>query len=293
MAGLGWKRWTRERLTAAEVQGYLQDQVIMHFDSASQRDAVLPESGLSDGMVCYLEDVDDFFYREVGGSIWRPLSARWPVHTGGPLPSYAAGIRDGELFYSTVYQCALIVGNGGYQQASAVTGTSLNTYVASLQAAGIGSLHNGFLYFDTQANRMYACIGNLDFVLVGGYPAPRVITGFPSAKAGWSYVAGGTTWVRSNGNGTASLYLQMTKVDAAITVPVSGDIGNVDIGQVPAAYNPYDSSVLVSGAGGRAAHGYIGTDGVIALVSTTPGSSIAIGETISLSGSYRLADQTF
>lgn len=72
--GLGWKAWTRERLPADELQGYIQDQVVMVFESAAARDAELPVPVA--GMHCHLSDVKrDLWY---DGDSWELL---------GPMPS--------------------------------------------------------------------------------------------------------------------------------------------------------------------------------------------------------------
>lgn len=69
MAGLGRKVFTRETLGSAEVNGYLMDQVIMRFPSASARSAVIPTP--SEGMHTYLDDAGrvEFF----NGAGWESL----------------------------------------------------------------------------------------------------------------------------------------------------------------------------------------------------------------------------
>jgi hypothetical protein len=52
--GLGWKPWTRERLTADELQGYIQDQVVMDFPDPTVRDAELAGSA-TEGMVTHAD----------------------------------------------------------------------------------------------------------------------------------------------------------------------------------------------------------------------------------------------
>ena len=53
MAGLGWKTWsTGETVTAANFQGYLQDQVIAVFATTSARDTAI--SSPSDGQFAYV-----------------------------------------------------------------------------------------------------------------------------------------------------------------------------------------------------------------------------------------------
>lgn len=58
MAGLGRKVFAAgEVLTAANVQGYLQDQTVMVFDDATDRATVLG-TAVAEGMVTYLKDVN-------------------------------------------------------------------------------------------------------------------------------------------------------------------------------------------------------------------------------------------
>jgi len=44
VAGAGYKTWTRERLSISDLQGYLQDQVVLHYPSSAARDTALPSS---------------------------------------------------------------------------------------------------------------------------------------------------------------------------------------------------------------------------------------------------------
>jgi len=285
MAGLGWRRFTRETLSSLDVQGYLMDQAVMRFDSIAQRAQKLVDP--SDGMVTYLEDVDDLEVMEGGGQYWIPVSGRWREHTGGALPT--TGVREGDIIASSVYQCPMIRRGGGWRQAGVVGVTSLNNYIASLQAAGIEGVHNGFLVMDTDANRIYACMGALNFMQVAGRAAPtRSTAGWTSPASGWAFVGGGVTWYRSVGNGLMHMYVEMTRTGAALTVPANGDIGNVLLATAPATILPMDSVPLHSGSGGRVATGFLGADGGLVLGAVAPGSNIAMGETISLGGAYRL-----
>lgn len=70
MAGMGHKTWTRERLTADEVQGYLMDQVVAQFASASERDAFLGVDP-ADGWHVHLRDSGVTLVRV--NSTWRQL----------------------------------------------------------------------------------------------------------------------------------------------------------------------------------------------------------------------------
>lgn len=71
MAGRGWKRFTRQRLASDEVQGYLMDQTVQTWPSASARNAALGGTDLADGMVTYLADTGRLEIRHGGG--WRLL----------------------------------------------------------------------------------------------------------------------------------------------------------------------------------------------------------------------------
>lgn len=56
MAGLGWKAWTRERLSQPDLQGFIQDQVVMAFTTAVDRGIKL--TAPAEGMTCKLMDLD-------------------------------------------------------------------------------------------------------------------------------------------------------------------------------------------------------------------------------------------
>jgi hypothetical protein len=77
MAGLGARTWVAgEVVTAANVQGYLQDQAVMVFASAAARDSALASP--SEGMTCYLKDVDQL--QTYNGSAWNPpINLPWGV----------------------------------------------------------------------------------------------------------------------------------------------------------------------------------------------------------------------
>lgn len=82
--GLGWKRWTRERLPADELQGYLQDQVVAVFPSNSVRDAELGVSDVPEGMHVHVIESGRTLVRVgvgVGGS-WQIV---------GPYPGTRVG----------------------------------------------------------------------------------------------------------------------------------------------------------------------------------------------------------
>lgn len=79
MAGAGRKIWTRETLSSADVQNYLQDQSVMVFASAAARTAAIPAP--SAGMVSYLADVERWDGYSNGA--WRYLGNRRPAAITG------------------------------------------------------------------------------------------------------------------------------------------------------------------------------------------------------------------
>jgi hypothetical protein len=167
--------------------------------------------------------------------------------------------------------------------------TTVSAYTAALTAAGINSVHNGFLVMKYDENQIYAGTGNLNFVLVAGTGGSLVTTGFTAGDAGWAV---GTAWVRHVGGGMAHLYYETTKTGSVQNVSISGEFTNVTVGNVPAAYAPHTTAVLTSGGTGRVASGSISNTGAITLAAVAPGAGIVVGETISLGGVYRLASAT-
>jgi len=94
MAGLGYKAFTAGAvLTAAQVQGYLQDQAVMTFASSAARSAAITSP--SQGMTTYLTDSNTYWqYFDAYNSSTNPggaASAGWY-----PLPGSLAfhGYRD-------------------------------------------------------------------------------------------------------------------------------------------------------------------------------------------------------
>ncbi len=71
MPGLGRKVFSAgDILAAADVQGYLQDQVVMVFNNATDRTTALG-TAVSEGMVSYLKDTDAL---QVYGTAWANVS---------------------------------------------------------------------------------------------------------------------------------------------------------------------------------------------------------------------------
>lgn len=75
MAGAGTRLFVAgEVLTAAQVNTYLQDQVIAVFADSAARDAAYGGAGeptLAEGMFCFLKDTNEFLYYT--GSAWSAV----------------------------------------------------------------------------------------------------------------------------------------------------------------------------------------------------------------------------
>ena len=72
MSGLGYKTFSAgEILTAANVQGYLQDQSVMVFADSAARSSALG-TAVSQGMVSYLQDTSKL---QVYGTAWADVSS--------------------------------------------------------------------------------------------------------------------------------------------------------------------------------------------------------------------------
>lgn len=85
MAGLGRKVFAAgEVLTAANVQGYLQDQAVMVFDDAADRASTLG-TAVAEGMVTYLKDVNTV--QVYDGSLFKVVTSD-PTITASTATSY-------------------------------------------------------------------------------------------------------------------------------------------------------------------------------------------------------------
>lgn len=102
MAGAGYKLFTTGSvLTAADVNTYLQEQVVMRFATTTARDTAL--SGvLAEGMICYI-DADNNLYKYTG-------SAWVNVDSGSTSPLTTKG----DLYTYSTTDARLAVGTNGY-----------------------------------------------------------------------------------------------------------------------------------------------------------------------------------
>lgn len=71
---MGWKLWTRERLTTADMQALLQDQAVLQFASVSARDAAIATGARKAGMLSYTQADGTYWGCDADGGTWRVLS---------------------------------------------------------------------------------------------------------------------------------------------------------------------------------------------------------------------------
>ena len=120
MAGAGYKLFnTGDVLTAAQVNTYLQEQVVMRFATTTARDTAL--SGvLAEGMICYI-DADNNLYKYTG-SAWVNVDSgsTSPLTTKGDLYTYST--TDARLAVGT---------NGQVLTADSTTATGLKWAAAA------------------------------------------------------------------------------------------------------------------------------------------------------------------
>lgn len=136
MAGLGRRTWTAgEVVTAANVQGYLQDQSVMVFASVAARTAAIATP--TEGMVSYLSDTkgmdvyDGAAWKRIadtGASIIQVVTATTNTAVTNTTATYAdTGLTATITPFSTTSKILVLVS----QSVQPVTGT--NTYAAGFQ----------------------------------------------------------------------------------------------------------------------------------------------------------------
>ena len=123
MAGAGAKLFVAgDVLTAAQVNTYLQDQVIMRFASSVARDAAFGGAGepvLAEGMFCYLLDTNEFL-----------------VYTGAAWTAVDTSVDASKIPLSTVTTAGdLIVGTGNATVTRLAASTS--GYVLTSNGTGV------------------------------------------------------------------------------------------------------------------------------------------------------------
>lgn len=108
--------------------------------------------------------------------------------------------------------------------------------------------------------------------------------------AGWSVT---TILMQAGWNGSAYLDVTLTRTGAGIFVPTDGDIGNQQLGTIPAAWWPPLIMPARSTYTGPLATGWLNNSGGLFLASISPGASLATGVAVQVAtGFYPLKNPT-
>ncbi len=303
MAGAGHKTWTRERLTVDDVQGYLQDQVVLNYPSTAAADAdlVAPTAG----MLRWLADVDRYEGRtpnadgssETGG-VWRGFARHWGTFAGAmltPVANDRTTPQAGDTCYSALWRCSAIVAGTvapAWKQLDIPTVGTIagrDTFAADA-AAGGAALPAGFLvHVGGTVERHYERTSDAGWRLVGGRAGAAVTltTGSGAPETGWGSHSG---TIQHHGNGMATVTLDIVRAGAAITPSTTGKITNSPLITLPPGWEARAGTAIGQGANGnRGAFAYIGVNSrVVTLIAVAGTADIATGATISLAGTYAL-----
>lgn len=84
---MGWKLWTRERLSLPDLQEHIQDQVVARFTSASARNTAIPLSERTEGMLTFREELDGVW------EAWDEAAAGWKIVGMRRPPSIRGTLR--------------------------------------------------------------------------------------------------------------------------------------------------------------------------------------------------------
>lgn len=129
-------------LTAADVNGYLMDQSVMRFASASARDTAIPSP--TEGMVCYLDDLN--YLMVYTGSAW--------TITGGDKPYFAGSVSGYSLANNATVGApiATTVTRGFANSSGVITVPSTGIYQISYYTSyGINATGRRQSYIQTSA----------------------------------------------------------------------------------------------------------------------------------------------
>jgi hypothetical protein len=167
MPGLGFRTFVPgEVLTAANVQGYLQDQAVMVFGGTAARSSAIPTP--SEGMVCVLTDSDQLVY--YNGSAWvtgLPFSS-WAAYTptlsGLSNPNGSLDFKFTQIG-KTVHVRGLITLGAGFSFSGGVLdiGVPVNWtgYILGHTLGNVTYTNNSSYFLGTNI-----CVGNVSFMRV-------------------------------------------------------------------------------------------------------------------------------
>jgi hypothetical protein len=151
MAGLGYRAFTGGSvITAAQVQGYLQDQAVMKFASATARDAAITSP--TEGMVCYLADSSAMFAYDGGSWCIVPVTSEFVTNTTYTIASPAATAQN--VYAATGSGASLAAGFTyrveGLLRANFTVGLTGNQ--GSMQLTYSGTAASSYIQFNGASN---------------------------------------------------------------------------------------------------------------------------------------------
>lgn len=292
MPGRGYKRFTREILSSADVQDFLQDQAVMRFSSVAERTAELLEP--APGMTSYVDATQRTEVYRAGG--WYPLGRFLGSRSSWPDTATLA-IDRGDYFYSIPHQCHMIAGASatGWAQLEtpSVNGRAgVDQLYSAVLAAGM-SIPNAFRVYAHGIEREYVWDRSA-WQLIGGRPSNLLIGGAAfTAASGWSIYSTdpSPSYIRNHSDGYAYLRLQVTRTGASMTMNGSAaPNGEFPLATVAPWHECLDHGIFHEGRGiglGFAVAAMLG--GTVYLNHwAEPGSVLSTGSVINVQGLYRL-----
>ena len=227
MAGLGAKLWTAgEVATAANINGYLQDQTLMNFASTAARDAAfggVGEPTLSEGMFAYTTDTNTLWLYSGSTNGWVNLLGS---DIGQQALSNRNVIINGAMQVAQRGTSTAGITSSGYYTADrwAIGLTSMGTWTQSVEAdAPTGSgFRNSLKVLCTTADASPAASDSVVHrTYLEGQNLQQFLKGTASAKPfALSF------WVKSNVTGTYIFELtdidNTRRISASYSISVSG-----------------------------------------------------------------------
>lgn len=176
MAGLGRKVFAAgEVLTAANVQGYLQDQAVMVFDDATDRSTVLG-TAVAEGMTTYLKDVNTV--QVYDGTSWKVVTSD-PTITSSTATAYTLQDTDaGQYLLFTTSATVTVDAATAFsasQQAQIFNDNAVVTITAgsgiTLGGAGTAGTGISFVTNETYSAFGVLCVGTNNYRIIGNISA--------------------------------------------------------------------------------------------------------------------------
>ena len=149
MAGLGRKVFVAgDVLTAAQVQGFLQDQAIMVFANGTARDSAIPSP--SEGMFAYLSDTNTLtfyngasfqnFVPDLTGAVITNGTVNTSTFNGGTAFNFILDAPEENFVSTAVASGGTVTVDAGVSGITYSTGTATSNFIINLRANGTATL---------------------------------------------------------------------------------------------------------------------------------------------------------